>query len=194
VLRGVLGSQSVASPSIRSLSGQFGLWGLLDKSLAIIPDATMTSPSPALEELLKSISGEDPIDVHRKDLPPITSVRLPTRLMILANEYPRFRDLSGALASRILLLKTKKSFAEREDRLLSERLLSELSGILNWSIQGLRRLRRQGRFTQPLVVSTTRQSRSRKIREIVLELVDTLGLNQRKRPTNRRRPRRVRPK
>ena len=37
VLRELLGRQNVACPSIRSLSGQFGLWALLDKSLAIVP-------------------------------------------------------------------------------------------------------------------------------------------------------------
>ena len=187
VLRGLLGPQSVASPSIRSLSGQFGLWGLLDKLLAIIPDATLPTSCPALEELLKSISGEDPIDVHRKDLPPITSVRLSTKLLILANELPRFRDRSGALANRLLALKTRKSFAEHEDRFLSERLLSELPGILNWSIRGLRRLRKQARFTIVEHLSPARLNRRRKLRQIVLELAETLGFKKRMLTTTRTR-------
>ena len=175
VLRGLLGPQSVASPSIRSLGGQFGLWGLLEKQLAIIPDATLPSPCPAVEEVLKSISGEDPLDIHRKDLPPITSVRLSTKLMILANELPRFRDPTGALSSRTLLLRTRTSFVEKEDRFLSERLLTELPGILNWSIQGLRRLRKQDRFTQSERSPLT-HTRGQKLRQIVRDLAKTVGM------------------
>ena len=88
VLRELIGCRNVASPSIRSLSGQFGLWALLDKSVAIVPDATLPRPCPALEELLKSISGEDAVDIHRKGMPPLTGVRLPTRIVVLANEQP----------------------------------------------------------------------------------------------------------
>jgi hypothetical protein len=36
VWTGLIGSRNVACPSIRALSGQFGLWGLVDKSVAII--------------------------------------------------------------------------------------------------------------------------------------------------------------
>jgi P4 family phage/plasmid primase-like protien len=146
VLTELLGRSNVASPSIRSLSGQFGLWGLLDKSLAIVPDATLPKPCPALEELLKSISGEDSVDVHRKGMAPLTGVRLPTRLMLLANEFPAFHDLSGALDQRLIVLKTEKSFYGKEDIRLTVKLLTELPGILNWAIEGLDSLWRRGHF------------------------------------------------
>ena len=99
VLRALLGSRNVACPSIRSLSGQFGLWGLLDKLVAIVPDAMLLRPCPALEELLKSISGEDAVDIHRKGLPPLTGVKLPTRIVIVSNDPPKFCDPSGAPGS-----------------------------------------------------------------------------------------------
>jgi putative DNA primase/helicase len=146
VLTELLGRRNVAAPSIRSLSGSFGLWGLLDKSLAIIPDATLPSPCPALEELLKSISGEDAVDIQRKGMAPLTGIRLPTRLMLLANELPAFRDPSGALERRMIVLNTTQSFCRKEDIRLTEKLLEELPGILNWAIVGLNRLRRRGHF------------------------------------------------
>ena len=99
VLTQVLGRANVASPSIRDLSNNFGLWGLLDKKLAIIPDAVLPRPCPALEEVLKSVSGEDAVDIHRKGLPPLTGIRLGVRLMVLANELPAFQDPSGALGT-----------------------------------------------------------------------------------------------
>jgi len=146
VLRELIGSSNVACPSIRSLSGQFGLWGLLDKTLAIVPDATLPRPCPALEELLKSISGEDAMDVHRKGLPPLTGICLPTRLVILANELPAFHDPSGALARRLIVLRTQRSFVGVEDPSLTKTLIDELSGILNWALRGWSRLTERGHF------------------------------------------------
>jgi putative DNA primase/helicase len=148
VLTDLLGRDNVASPSIRSLSGSFGLWGLLDKSLAIIPDATLPKPCPALEELLKSISGEDSMDVHRKGMAPLTGIRFPTRLMLLANELPAFQDRSRALERRLIVLKTENSFLGKEDVGLTSKLLKELPGILNWAIVGLQRLRIRGHFLE----------------------------------------------
>ncbi len=149
VLMELIGRRNVASPSIRSLSGQFGLWGLLDKSVAIVPDATLPHPCPALEELLKSISGEDAVDIHRKGLPPLTGVRLPTRIVIVANEQPAFHDPSGALQRRLLTLRTERSFYGNEDITLTEKLVKELPGILNWAIGGWKRLHSRGRFEFP---------------------------------------------
>lgn len=146
VLSELLGRKNVANPSIRSLSGQFGLWSMLDKTLAIIPDATLPTPCPALEEVLKSISGEDAVDIHRKGMPSLTGIKLPTRLMLLANECPAFHDPSGALDRRLIVLKTDQSFYGNEDIQLTNKLLKELPGILNWSIEGLKRLWRRGHF------------------------------------------------
>jgi len=151
VLTELLGRRNVASPSIRSLSGSFGLWGMLDKMLAIIPDATLPNPCPALEELLKSISGEDSVDIHRKGMAPLTGIRLSTRLMLLANELPAFHDPSGALERRLIVLKTERSFYGREDIHLTNKLLEELPGILNWAIEGLMRLWKRGHFRKSVL-------------------------------------------
>jgi putative DNA primase/helicase len=67
----------------------------------------------------------------------------------LTNELPRIADASGALASRFILLTLSASFYGREDHGLTDRLLTELPGILNWSLAGLDRLRQRGHFIQP---------------------------------------------
>ena len=146
VLRASLGIRNVACPSIRSLSGQFGIWGLLDKLVAIVPDAMLLRPCPALEELLKSISGEDAVDIHRKGLPPLTGVKLPARIVIVSNDPPQFCDPSGAMEQRILSLRTHRSLFGKEDITLTNTFLGELPGILNWAIQGRERLHSRGHF------------------------------------------------
>ena len=61
---------------------------------------------------------------------------MPTRFAILTNELPKLGDASGALGSRFILLLMTNSFYGREDHGLTDRLLTELPGILNWAIAG----------------------------------------------------------
>ncbi len=62
---------------------------------------------------------------------------------------PSLKDVSGALASRFILLTVTESFYNREDHTLTPRLLEELPGILNWAITGWQRLQARGHFVQP---------------------------------------------
>ena len=61
----------------------------------------------------------------------------------------RLNDASGALARRFLILRLTESFYGREDTTLTEKLLAELPGILNWAIAGWHRLHARGRFCMP---------------------------------------------
>ena len=77
------------------------------------------------------------------------SGKLPSRFLILSNELPRFGDASGAIANRFVVLALHESFLGKENRTLTEELTAELTGILSWSLDGLDRLTRQGKFTEP---------------------------------------------
>ena len=151
VLTNVIGLSNVASPTLTALPNQFGLWPLLGKSLAIIGDARLSRcvDAVAVVERLLSISGEDRQNVDRKNLAPLIGIRLPVRFLILSNELPNFNDASGAIMSRVLLLKMTQSFKGKEDRGLRKRLTAELPGILNWAIEGWVRLNKRGHFVQP---------------------------------------------
>ena len=150
VLTGLLGQPNVVAPTFASLSQNFGLAPLVGKQLAVISDARLgtRTDQTAIAERLLSISGEDGLTVDRKYLPPWTG-RLPTRFLLLTNELPSLKDVSGALASRFILLTVTESFYNREDHTLTPRLLEELPGILNWAIEGWRDLQETGRFQQP---------------------------------------------
>ncbi|MCZ6604844.1 MAG: phage/plasmid primase, P4 family [Alphaproteobacteria bacterium] len=150
VLTGLLGRDNVANPTFASLTSHFGLAPLIDKRLAIISDARLSgrSDQAALAERLLSISGEDGQTIDRKFRDPWNG-RLQTRFVIMTNELPRISDSSGAMASRFILLTLTQSFLGKEDLGLTGRLLTELPGIMNWSLVGLRRLRERGHFKQP---------------------------------------------
>jgi putative DNA primase/helicase len=150
VLSMIVGEDSVAGPTMSSLSNQFGLEPLITKSLAIISDARIgarTDKSAIVERLL-AISGEDQLTVDRKHRAAWHG-RLCARIVILTNELPSFNDGSGALPSRQMILNLTRSFFDQEDQDLSRKLAAEGPGILNWSIEGYRRLRHNRRFVQP---------------------------------------------
>jgi putative DNA primase/helicase len=152
VLKMLLGKDNVVAPTMASLGtdNEFVLWPVIDKRLAIVPDARLApgrGGSRAVERLL-SISGEDPQTIDRKHKTAWTG-KLDARFVILTNELPRLPDASGALASRFITLTLQHSFYGKEDRGLKEKLRSELPGILNWALEGLRRLQERGRFDPP---------------------------------------------
>jgi putative DNA primase/helicase len=88
------------------------------------------------------------LTIDRKHREPWTGY-LSTRMTIVSNELPRFTDASDALASRMLILELERSFFGEEDTALSETLIGELPGILQWALDGWERLRLRGHFVQP---------------------------------------------
>lgn len=149
VLEALLGASAVASPSITKLGSQFGTQGLIGKSLAVLSDVRWNDRriGEAVPVLLE-ITGEDSQDVARKNREDWHG-RLGIRFMLMSNDDPNFSEASGALAGRMIHCVFTQSFFGREDIGLTERLLAELPGILNWALVGLRRYRSQGRLTVP---------------------------------------------
>ncbi len=149
ILSELVGRPNVAGPTLNSLGGDFGLAPLIGKPLAVISDARFVGKdgSTVIERLL-SISGEDTLTVNRKYRDQWTG-KLPCRLHIISNELPRLGDASTAIIGRILLLLTTRSWLGKEDHELERELNKELTGILNWSLEGLGRLKANGnRFTR----------------------------------------------
>jgi putative DNA primase/helicase len=150
VLRALLGKDNVVGPTLASLSTQFGLWPCINKQVGIISDARLGKASnvQAIAERLLAISGEDALTIDRKYKEAWTGP-LPLRFLILSNELPQIPDVSGALASRFVILMLTRSFYGKEDLTLTDKLLTELPGILNWALAGLQRLRKYGYFEMP---------------------------------------------
>lgn len=149
VLRSLVGPDNCATPTLAGLATSFGLASLVGKPLAIVPDARMPREGvPQIVERLLMISGRDAVEVDRKYQTPWTGV-LPTQFVIMSNELPTLPDAAAAITGRLLTLRMVVSFAGREDTGLAARLLTELPGILNWSLEGLDRLAARGRFAEP---------------------------------------------
>ena len=149
ILTALIGRPNVAGPTLNSLGGDFGLAPLIGKPLAVISDARFAGrDSSTVIERLLSISGEDTLTVNRKYRDQWTG-KLPCRIHVISNELPKLGDASTAIIGRILLLLTTRSWLGKEDHDLEPALQAEMTGVLNWSLNGLARLTNNGgRFTR----------------------------------------------
>lgn len=150
ILMRLIGEQNCAAPSLGLLASDYGLSVLVGKQVAICFDAHLPRGSDGIKvmEILKSIIGEDQLTCNKK-YKDLISVKLSCRFAIIANEIPSFLDASGAISSRFILLVLKKTYLNNEDYELENRLLSELPGIANWALDGLKDLMKTRRLLQP---------------------------------------------
>lgn len=150
VLTELVGPPNICAPSLSDFGETFGLESLLGKQLAILSDVRLDGKAnhAAIAESLLRISGEDTVTVKRKHRTAWDG-RLAVRFLLLSNLMPRFSDASPALANRFVPLLMDQSFLGKEDPDLTGKLLAELPGILNWAVEGWRRLHERGRFALP---------------------------------------------
>ncbi len=108
------------------------------------------SKSQKVLSVIKIISGNDDVAIRRMFKTGVPG-RLFCRITYSSNELPIFTDEMQSLFRRLNLLEFKGDFRDNPDTKLKERLRSQLPGIANWAIEGLRCLLDRGRFTLPEV-------------------------------------------
>jgi putative DNA primase/helicase len=148
VLEQLIGRNNVAGFALESLDNEFGLEDLIDKQLAIVGDARLDGRSHKAVSRLLSISGQDKMTINRKNEKKWHGT-LGVRFLILTNPLLNFTDASGVIATRFIPVVFSENFEGRLNDNLTAALLTELPGILNWAIEGLRRLRTRGHFVLP---------------------------------------------
>lgn len=148
ILKDLVGAANCSAPTLAGISQNFGLETSIGKTLMIVGDARLSQQGQeTVVERLLSISGEDTLTLDRKNKTAWTGT-MQTRIMILSNELPRFVDVSGAIASRFVILRLGQSFLGREDTALEGRLRQEFPGILKWALDGLEDLTNLGRISE----------------------------------------------
>jgi putative DNA primase/helicase len=153
MLERLSGKDNCATPSLSTLGERFGLTTLLGKTVALCSDAHLgrEKDTTGILETLKNIIGEDSRDVDRKNRDPLSGVRLGTRFTVAVNEMPRLTDASAAMVPRLLVLPMHNSYVGKEDRTLDIKLAIETPGVLLWALDGLRELRADGQFVEPMM-------------------------------------------
>lgn len=149
-LEELIGKKNIATPTIRNLPSQFGMQSLIGKPLAAISDMNCDNANALSEagSVINGISGEDTQTIPRKFHTDWIG-RLGARFLLISNRMPNFGTNTDALAARLLIIPFDVSFEGREDFELDGKLRAELSGILNWALDGLDTLKGRGRFVEP---------------------------------------------
>ena len=132
--------RNTISLSLDSLDG-FKLSLLKDASLACVDE----TPKKIDEERIKTIISGDLIQVDRKHRDPI-SVRPQAKWFVCGNALPYVNDSSSGFWRRWIIFPFNVK-PKQKKLLLAEKIINtELSGVLNWALEGLSRLLKRGEF------------------------------------------------
>jgi putative DNA primase/helicase len=147
VLTALLGRDNVSNVPLEIFGERFQLTPTLGKLANIVSE--IGDIRRVAEGQLKQFTSGDRMYFDRKGVPGIEAY--PTaRLLFATNQRPQFADRSSGLWRRMMVVPFRVTIpAERQDKELVSKLVQELPGICLWSVEGLRRLREQGRFIEP---------------------------------------------
>lgn len=161
----MVGVQNVSAVPFENLGAPFAMQPMIEKKMNLSTENLVEIPNTSK---LKAITSGDKVSVNRKNLKEIT-VRLDSKLVFVMNDAPIFKDSSYGLVRRLLVLPMTRRFSkEEQDPNLETKLEEELSGILNWSLLGLRRLIGNNyRFSESILMEKTKN--------IILARVDPLA-------------------
>jgi putative DNA primase/helicase len=138
VLESLLGLDAYIGTSLYSLSNRFGLDGLQSSRVLCVHEVSEldSKDGERCTQVLKSILGQDRIDIDRKGLSMVRNVTIDAKPMVQSNEIPRLPNKGQGLSSKMLLLPFEVSFLKQSDERLIDKLRKELPGIAAWAVEG----------------------------------------------------------
>ncbi|KIU10055.1 hypothetical protein SC09_Contig28orf00221 [Bacillus subtilis] len=140
IVTALVGEDNVSSVPLSEFSQTFGMENLIGKSLNIAAENEMGGKAFKTENFKAIVSGDN-ITINIKYRPAI-SYRPYCRLVFLVNNLPDSSDVTEGYFRKIIIVPFPRTFKKEERNVeLKNELLKELPGILNWAIQGLKRLR-----------------------------------------------------
>lgn len=152
--------ERTAAVQLDALEG-FRMSGMIGASLIYCDEAPQRNIN---EQAMKSLIAGEQVQIDRKHRDPIT-VRVNGKWLILANHIPSVTDQSTGFWRRFDVVPFPVEIPESErDPLLAKRIIShELTGVLNWALEGLLRLLARGRFDEVIPTSMRSAVQSAKL-------------------------------
>lgn len=134
----MVGVENVSNIQLSKFSERFGIEGIVGKKLNIANENE--TGSILNTENMKAIISGDTINISRKFKQAI-NYKPTVKLIFLLNTLPDTVDNTHGYYRKILIVPFNKVFKPEEmDKSLKEKVTEELSGILNWSLEGAKRL------------------------------------------------------
>lgn len=146
LIKALLGSDNVAGVQPNQFENRFQLahlQGKLANIITEIPEGAVIADA----KLKALVSGELMTAEHKYGKP--FDFEPYATMFFATNHLPHTRDFSSAFFRRAEILTFNRTFTSRDsDKNLIKKLRAELPGILNFALEGLRRLYRVGNFTE----------------------------------------------
>ena len=184
IMKGILGSSNVVSVPLEQLDGshRFVEAQFYGKLANIVPEP---STKKAMETVLfKKLTGGDWISAEVKFKQKRIGFYNFAKFIIFGNKYPEVRDTTFAFWERLIIIEFPYTFTrDKAKKNLAEEILNkEKSGILNWMIEGLKRLKEnnfvfsESKSTERMKIEFKRLSNSVQsfIDEMIVKDVDSL--------------------
>ena len=146
VLTQLVGVENVCYIPLSRFGNRFGLHDLSASLLNIIgdlPTAGEYSSSGAVEGMFKDIISGGMIPVEKKFQDSFMAKAI-ARNIFASNSLPMFADRTSAIWERLRIIPFNEKIrgtGEDNKNLKNELVLEELSGIFNWAVEGLAKLR-----------------------------------------------------
>lgn len=135
------------NPDLYNLTDDRVVASLVGRMISLTPEIGQDAFVPA--DTLKKIVDGSTISTRRLYAERFDSP-MTARIIIACNDMFKYRDSSGAMERRLILLKTRPQIDEKDQvRGLLYDLLLEVPGIFNRFVRGLRNLRLRGHFVHP---------------------------------------------
>jgi len=149
VMEALVGSENTSHVPVEVFGDRFQLAQTVNKLLNIAPE--VNESAKLNEGAIKQFTAGDVMYVDRKHVEGI-DVKPTARLMMATNNRPPIADRSDGMWRRMLFVPHRLNVrpAEQNPHLAAE-LKQELPGILNWALEGRRRLTSRRVFTEPKV-------------------------------------------
>lgn len=145
-LQFMVGDQNCSHIGLENLDNPQYTSMMINKLVNI--DGEVSRKADSYEAKFKTIVTGHEVMCNDKFMPPFR-FRPYCKFVMSANEFPRITDHSSAFYNRLILIPCNRVFNPQEqNRNLREELLKELPGILNWSLEGLKRLLKRGYFEE----------------------------------------------
>lgn len=143
----MLGEDNISRLKLEDFGSEFGLISTQGKLLNYVDEGyTVNSKT---EAILKWYISGSPLQVNRK-YKDHTKLVPTARLIVCANQWPEFKDGSEGIWRRIKVVPMNLVVpSELRNVNILATFKDEIQGFLNWCLEGLGRLVKNGRFTDP---------------------------------------------
>jgi len=151
-LTNIIGDNNCAAIPLELMGSRFQVTNLFGKLINISSEPRVKDYLNT--EVIKKVTGEDLITGEIKGKQKLLSFTNYAKFIVMANKLPKVEDDTVAWWERVVVLEFTEEFTKQNGKLqpnIEKKWLeneSERSGILNWAIEGLKRLLQNNDFTK----------------------------------------------